>query len=288
VPVSGVSQTITATVTKVGTYSITTTTANGVTFAGTGTFTGTGSQGITLTATGTPTAAGSNTFALNTTPGLSFSRTTNPPSANGTAVVSAYTCNTASTGRLIGGGNPTSGVTQTITATVTTAGTYSLNTGGINGVTFSGSGTFAGTGDRDIILYASGTPSAVGTNTFTLNTTPNCSFSRTTIQPTTNGTAVVSAYASASSAGTMAAGVGVSGVTETITATVTTVGTYDITATANGVTFAASGTFAGTGAQSIVLTATGTPTYATTDTYTFNTIPSFSFKAFSSALGPQA
>jgi len=279
VPVSGVTQTITATVTKVGTYSITTTTANGVTFAGTGTFTGTGSQSIILTASGTPVAAGSNSFTLNTTPAISFSRTTNPPnppSSNGTAVVSAYTCNTASTGRLIGGGNPVSGVTQTITATVTTAGTYLLNQAA-NGVIFFASGTFAGTGSQDIVLTAVGTPSAVGTNTWTLNTTPNCSFTRTTVQPTTNGTAVVSAYASASSAGTMAAGVGVSGVTQTITATVTTVGTYDITATANGVTFAGSGTFAGTGAQSIVLTATGTPTYATTNTFTFNTIPSFSF-----------
>jgi uncharacterized protein (TIGR02145 family) len=73
-----------------------------------------------------------------------------------------------------------SGVTQTITATVTTVGTYSISTTA-NGVTFAGSGTFAGTGAQNIVLTASGTPTAAGSNTFTLNTTPNCGFSRTTV-----------------------------------------------------------------------------------------------------------
>jgi hypothetical protein len=79
--------------------------------------------------------------------------------------------------------------------------------------------------------------------------------------PSTKGTAVVSGFTCITApAGTMTTGVSVSGVTQTITATVTTVGTYSIsTTTANGVTFAASGTFAGTGAQTIVLTAKGTP-----------------------------
>ena len=73
--VTGVTQTITATVATVGTYNISTT-ANGVTFTGTGTFAGSGSQDIILTATGTPTAAGSNNFILNTSISLTFSRTT--------------------------------------------------------------------------------------------------------------------------------------------------------------------------------------------------------------------
>jgi hypothetical protein len=72
------------------------------------------------------------------------------------------------------------GVTQTITADVTTVGTYSISTTNANGVTFTGSGTFAGIGAQNIVLTASGTPTAAGSNTFTLNTTPNCSFSRTT------------------------------------------------------------------------------------------------------------
>jgi hypothetical protein len=71
--------------------------------------------------------------------------------------------------------------------------------------------------------------------------------------------------------------VAVTGVSQTITATVTTVGTYSISTTNNGVTFAASGTFAGTGAQTIVLTATGTPTCAFCHSFTLNTTPSCSF-----------
>ena len=103
------------------------------------------------------------------------------PSSNGTAEFSAYTCSTASAGTMTAG-NAVSGVTQTITATVTTVGTYSISTTA-NGVTFAASGTFAGTGAQDIVLTASGTPTAAGSNSFTLNTIPNCSFSRTTLAP---------------------------------------------------------------------------------------------------------
>jgi hypothetical protein len=71
-----------------------------------------------------------------------------------------------------------SGVTQTLTATVTKVGTYSISTTA-NGVTFAGSGTFSATGAQNIVLTATGTPTAAGSNSFTLNTTPNCSFSRT-------------------------------------------------------------------------------------------------------------
>ena len=103
------------------------------------------------------------------------------PSSNGTAVVSAYTCSTASVGAMTSG-STVSGVTQTITATVTTVGTYAISTTA-NGVTFAASGTFAGTGAQNIVLTATGTPTAAGTNSFTLDTTPNCSFSRTTVAP---------------------------------------------------------------------------------------------------------
>ena len=133
-----------------------------------------------LTATGTPTSAAASpyTYALNTTPGCSFSRTTNDGSANGSASVSAFSCATASAGTMTAG-TAVSGVTQTITATVTTVGTYSISTTA-NGVTFAGSGTFAATGAQNVVLTATGTPSAAGSNSFTLNTTPNCSFTRTT------------------------------------------------------------------------------------------------------------
>ncbi len=104
------------------------------------------------------------------------------PSTNGTAVVTWTDCSTASAGTLAAG-VAVSGVTQTITANVTTAGTYNITTNTTNGVTFSGSGTFTSTGSQTIVLNASGTPTVAGSTTFTLNTTPNCSFSRITITP---------------------------------------------------------------------------------------------------------
>jgi len=175
--VSGVTQTITASVTKVGNYNISTNTANGVSFSASGTFLGTGSQNIELTASGTPISFGSNTFTLNTTPNCNFSRTTLHPSSNGSAIVSNYICSTASAG-IMKVDNAVSGVTQTITATVTTAGTYNISTNTANGVSFSASGTFPGTGSQNIVLTATGTPSTRSNNTFTLNTAPNCDFIR--------------------------------------------------------------------------------------------------------------
>jgi len=181
VPASGVTQTITATVTTVGTYNIVTPTVNGVYFSATETFAGTGAQNIVLTATGTPTAVGTNSFTLNTTPNCSFNRTIAENSTNGSGIVSAYSCSTATAGTL-NTGVPVSGVTQTITATVTTVGTYNISATA-NGVTFAATGTFTGTGAQNIVLTATGTPTAAGTNSFTLNTTPNCSFNRTTVNP---------------------------------------------------------------------------------------------------------
>jgi hypothetical protein len=199
------------------------------------------------------------------------------PTSNGSAIVSEYAPSSTSAGT-ISMGTALTGVTQTITTTVATVGTYSVSAIA-NGITFAASGNFLVAGSQDIVLTATGTPTAVGTHTFTINTTPNINFSRTTnSNPSSNGTAAVSAYScSTAASGSMSPSVAVSGVTQTITATVTSVGTYSIATTANGVTFAASGTFAGTGAQNIVLTAIGTPTASGTNTFTLNTTPNCNF-----------
>jgi len=112
--------------------------------------------------------------------------------SNGTAVVSGYTCSTASAGTMtIGLG--VFGVTQTITATVTKVGTYNISATS-NGVIFSGAGTFVGTGNQNIVLTATGIPIAASTASFNLNTTPNCSFSRTTASFTCGTTTVTFTY----------------------------------------------------------------------------------------------
>jgi uncharacterized protein (TIGR02145 family) len=201
------------------------------------------------------------------------------PSSNGSSVITSFnSCSTSSAGTMTAG-VAISGVAQTINVTVGTTGTYSISAVS-NGVTFAAAGTFTTTGAQNIILTATGTPLSTGTNTFTLNTTPNCSFTRNTIaNSSSNGTSVISSFNSCTtaSAGTMTAGVAVSGVTQTINITVATIGTYSFSTTANGVTFAAAGTFTTTGAQNIVLTASGTPITLGTNTFTLNTTPNCSF-----------
>jgi hypothetical protein len=194
-------------------------------------------------------------------------------SSNGTAGVSSYS-STSSTGTLKLG-TVVSGVTQTITATVTTTGgTYSISTGAINGVTFAKAGTFPAGGSQDIELVATGTPTAVGTNNFALNTSPSISFAREAIDPSS----AVASYVSKAAAGTMILGTAVSGVTQTITAAVTRVGPYNISTTAiNGITFAGSGTYGATGNQDIILTASGTPSAAGTFSHAISGSPTVSF-----------
>lgn len=99
-------------------------------------------------------------------------------STNGSGDVSNYSCTTNSSGTMTAG-IEVSGVTQNITATVTKVGTYNISAFS-NGVTFAASGTFVGLGSQNIVLTATGTPTATGSNTFVLNITPSCSFTRTT------------------------------------------------------------------------------------------------------------
>ncbi|OXA85306.1 hypothetical protein B0A66_19890 [Flavobacterium hercynium] len=98
---------------------------------------------------------------------------------NGVATVTNYTCSTLVTGTMEAG-TPVSGVSQTITATVTVPGSYNISTTQ-NGVTFSARGNFTSAGNHDIVLHAAGTPTTAGDHDFVLNTSPNsCSFRRTT------------------------------------------------------------------------------------------------------------
>jgi hypothetical protein len=170
-------------------------------------------------------------------------------------------------------------------ANVTTEGTYSISTTPAqNGVTFSGSGTFTGTGNQEITLTASGTPtSRLPSTTFTLNTTPNTTFTRTTIEPSSNGIAIVTGYTNgAYSGGTMTAGVLITGTfTQIVKAAVSgTGGAYNISTTNNGVTFSGSGTpstLPGGTSTNITLTASGTPIAPGTYNFTLNTNPTTTF-----------
>ena len=104
----------------------------------------------------------------------------------------------------------------------------------------------------------------------------NPSASPRVLQPSTGGKSIIApALTWGAQTGTMSAGVPItSAVTKSLTVNVTSLGTgldvgsYDIIASANGVTFRGTGVFPGTGLQTITLTALGTPLVAGTHTFT--------------------
>ena len=66
--------------------------------------------------------------------------------------------------------------TVTISVDVNTAGTYTISTGIIDGISFDVSGTFTTTGPHNVTLLGTGTPTSSGTFTFNPGTN-GCSFS---------------------------------------------------------------------------------------------------------------
>ncbi len=258
--VENVYQKIRAYVTSPGTYKILTT-QNGITFTGSGNFPSSNAlYDVVLSGSGVPISAGTYTFTTNTDPSKSFTRTVISPSTNGTAVVNAWIGNTASRGDIIASvlisGD---GISQTLTANVLVAGSYNL-TAQINGVIFSATGVFSGTGSQTVQLVASGTATIIGDNSFNLNTMPSVSFTRNVLANlSTGGTGVVSTWTNKGDFGTMTVGNTVNYVTHSLNAYVTKLGTYNLFASANGVNYTATGTFTSLGNQIIVLNASGIP-----------------------------
>lgn len=199
-------------------------------------------------------------------------------STNGTGSVSGYDCTNGTLSGALSTGNVVSDVTKTIIATVTEVGTYDISAIS-NGVIFRATGAFTATGSQNIVMVASGTPIATGTTTFTLNTTPNCSFTMDVSDGSSNGTAKLQNFdCNGGSAGTMNIGQSLSGVTQTIVVDVVTAGTYSISASANGVTFQSSGTLSTGNGQNIVLTASGTPVASGQHNFVLNTTPGCVFQ----------
>jgi uncharacterized protein (TIGR02145 family) len=279
-----ISQTITANVTELGSYAINAY-HKGMTFSGSGTFTGTGSQTITLNAYGgkppLSIPATNNFYLQSISPSCVFERTVFYPTSYGTANITSF--NGASTpGGLMTEGVPVTGVTQNITGiTVATAGagTYSLTTNTVRGVTFTGRGSLTAGSGKNIVLSASGTPTlATGadstSNIYTLNgdnsfTTQKVTFRRGIMYPSSNGTAIISSIIVGAYNSTLKQ--------QSLTIDVTTIGTINIKATNNGVTFLRAGSYSTTGVRDITLVASGTPTATGTFTFTTNTTPSVSF-----------
>ncbi len=149
---------------------------------------------------------------------------------------------------------------------VDSIGTYLVNTNAVNGIIFSGSGSFTDTGVQPIILTGIGTPTAVGTFTFsTPGGDTSCSFTVTvtpkpiiyaayTLEGDPNACANFVLNGQYVRGQKMASGNNI-----VLSLNVTSAGFYDITTdTLDGISFSATGTFGTTGTQQVTLLASGT------------------------------
>src|SRR4051812_12319520 len=175
-------------VTTAGDYTISTDTINGFYFSATGSFPATGENTVRLQGNGKPQSVGSNIFTVTyDSTQCTFSVTTLPGGSGGTAVYALQgapnNCNPGTTQGTYAAGIPTnSSNTATVNVDVTTVGTYSIVTTAVNGITFSASGTFSGTGAQAIVLNASGTPTAEGSFTIPVTVgSTSCSFPLTVV-----------------------------------------------------------------------------------------------------------
>lgn len=162
-------------VTSTGAYTVSTNNTNGVVFSGSGAFTATGAQVVRLIGNGTPASQGS--YAYTPSGGCSFSITIAPPPppASFTFNGAPGSCTAPSiNGSYAAGVVLTSSNTIVLGVNVTTAGLYSVTTNSNNGVTFSASGIFSGTGAQTITLRSTNTPTAGGT--FSYIPSGGCSF----------------------------------------------------------------------------------------------------------------
>jgi hypothetical protein len=273
--------TINVNVTALGAYTLGAASPNGMFFTASGTFISLGVQPVLLNGLGTPIAAGIfNVAASNLGSNCTFSITVLPATGGTTAIYTLGGAPTNCTGVVLNGTYQASLATAAsntakFDVTVATAGTYSITTTTVNGVSFSGTGSFATMGPQTVTLTASGTPTAAGN--FNYPATGNAS--TCTFSVTYTAAAPPAVYTLEGAPGVCSAAV-ISGVyaagtvltssnTVTIQANVTTMGAYTIsTNTVNGMTFTASGVFPGIGGQTLVLVGTGTPVASGVNTFT--------------------
>ena len=260
-------------VTTAGTYTISTNTVNGYKFSASGTFNTTGIQTINLVGTGTPVAAQTDVFTptsgtagcsfnvtvLNSSSPAVFSFPGAPNTCTAATINGSYSSNTALT----------SSNTVTVQVNVTTIGTYVLSTNTVGGMTFSRSGSFTTTGVQTVTLNGTGTPTTAGSNVFTVGAS-GCTFTIPVAGPAVyTFSGAPGACTNATVNGAYATGVVLSASnTVTVQVNVTTIGSYTISTSAGGMTFANSGSFTTTGIQTVTLNGTGTPTTAGSNAFT--------------------
>ena len=257
---------------QTGTYVIKTDTLNGYSFSATGIVAVEGVNTIRLLASGRPVAPALDVFTVkfDTTSCQINIVVTGTGGGGGTAarftlVGSPTTCTGATQTNNFYATIPTNASNYVdIKVDVTTAGTYTIFTPIVNGVSFSAAGALpVGTNQNIRLLANGGMPTAAGTtfNYPLTTTTPasNCGFNLT-VQAAPAAAIYTFNCATANVQGTYQANSAMTSANKmTIDINVTTAGSYNITSTMNGVTFAKAGVLPATPAvQTITLDATGT------------------------------
>lgn len=157
---------MTVNVSSIGTYIITGTSLNGIVFNASGIFANPGIQNIFLAASGTPAGTGLFNYSVSNAAttcnfpitftavitNATFALSGSPGTCTGAVVNGTYTAGTALT--LLN--------TAVIYVNVTAPGNYNIATTTVNGISFSASGTFNITGQQQVILTGTGTPTATG------------------------------------------------------------------------------------------------------------------------------
>ena len=259
-----------------GSYVISSDTVNGIWFRATGNFSDSGTYIVRLQGSGKPLAAGTNVFTVTyDSTQCTFSVTT--LGSGGTSVFTLAgapnNCIPGVTTGVYTAGVPTDSTHKaTVQVNVTTAGTYSITSSTVNGITFSVSGTFSSTGTQTVTLAATGTPVAGGSFDIPISAgSSTCKIvlvvaGGTSANFTFNGSPGNCAGASVQGSYMLNTPLTTTNKV-TLQVNVITVGPYSISTTVNGITFSGSGTFATTGPQTVTLTGTGTP--AATGTFPF-------------------
>lgn len=156
--------TVNVTVDSAGSYVIKTDTVQGYYFSAIGNFTSTGTQTVKLRAYGKPLSVGTHIFTLTYNNSVCDFAVTVLAGTGGTAAFTV-SCTGATVNGVYAPGVPlTAANTVVLNVNVTAAGTWGISTlPAVNGIIFSGAGSFTATGAQTITLTASGTPAAAGT-----------------------------------------------------------------------------------------------------------------------------
>jgi hypothetical protein len=160
-------------VTATGATTISTNTVNGVSFSsGPITLNKLGADTVLLKGSGTPLTGATTTLTVTGTPGTAATCSYDLTIA-AQPILYTMTCGSITTA---GSYAPNLAMdpatnTMTIPVNVTYVGNWSVTTDTVNGVSFSGTGTFTTTGGgQSIVLKASGTPTSGGPFTYTITT----------------------------------------------------------------------------------------------------------------------